>query len=64
MNKKNYFSVAGGLFLLIALVHLTRVVQGWDANIGAYDVPVWLSWAAVIVGGFMAYQGLVKHRRG
>ncbi len=64
MNKKNFFSVAGALFLLIALVHLVRIIQGWDAAIGTYDLPVWFSWVVVIIGLVMAYQGLVKHRRG
>lgn len=62
MSKKNFFAVSGTLFLLIAIVHLFRLLQGWPAMIGEFLVPVWVSWVVVIGGLYLSYQGL-KHRR-
>ena len=62
MSKKNFFAVSGTVFLLIALVHLFRILQDWQVIIGDYTLPVWMSWAAVIAGLYLSYQGL-KHRR-
>ena len=45
------------IFAVIALGHLARVIFGWDAAIGGWLVPMWISWAAILVGGFLAYTG-------
>lgn len=63
MSKKNFFAVSGTLFLLIAIVHLFRLLQGWPVLIGNFVVPIWASWVAVIAGLYLSYQGL-KHRKG
>lgn len=63
MDKKSYLGVAGGLFLLIGLLHLWRIIQGWEAEVSGFAIPFWWSWVVVLVGLYMAYQGL-KHRRG
>lgn len=58
MNQKIYNTVTGIVFLIIALLHLVRGVIGWPASIAGWNVPIWLSWIAVIVTGYLAYQGL------
>lgn len=60
MNQKTFSLVAGIIFLLIAILHLARSIWGWEAVIAAWQVPMWASWAAVVVAGFLAYQGLRK----
>ena len=62
MNQKNYFSLTGIIFTIIALLHLARVSQGWVAVIGGFTLPFWVSWTAIIVAGYLGYQGL-KHGR-
>ena len=58
MNKKTYFLVSGIVFLAVATLHFLRNVMGWDAAIGGWAVPVWVSWATVVVAGFLAFTGL------
>jgi len=58
MNQKSYYLTTGAVFLTIAVLHLLRVVNGWPASISTFVVPVWLSWVAVLVAGYLAYQGL------
>lgn len=63
MDQKMFNSAAGIIFLAIAVLHLVRVVSGWEAVIGGWMVPMWLSWAAVIMAGYLSYSGLRHGRR-
>lgn len=58
MNQKTYSIVSGFIFLVVALLHLVRAVMGSPVSLAGWDVPVWLSWIAVIGAGFLAYLGL------
>lgn len=62
MNGKNYNLLTGVIFLVIAVLHLLRLVYGWEAVIGGWTVPIWLSWIAVAVAGYLSYQGLRMHK--
>ena len=57
MNKHTYVTVTATIFLVVAVLHLTRIVAGWEANMGGWIVPQWISWAGIIVAGFLAYTG-------
>ena len=61
MSQRTYYSVTGVIFLIIALLHLGRVIYGWEAVIGGWAVPLWLSGVAVVVAGCLSYCGLTPH---
>jgi hypothetical protein len=63
MSPKAYYSTAGTVFLIVTLVHLLRVINGWEVNIHTFAVPMWLSWVAVFLAGYMAIIGLLKNKR-
>lgn len=50
------------IFLAIAVLHGLRLYYGWGAIVGGWLVPMWLSWAAVLVAAYLAFQGFA-HRR-
>ena len=56
MNQKTFYNVTLVVFSLIALLHALRLVYGWDAVIGGWAVPMWLSGAAVVLSGYLAYS--------
>lgn len=56
MDKNQALTLAAVVFGLIALVHLVRAVLQWPASIGAFNVPVWLSYVTVVVAGYLAWQ--------
>lgn len=56
MNQKIFSNVTLVIFSLIALLHALRLVYGWDAVIGGWGVPMWLSGAALILAGYLAYS--------
>jgi hypothetical protein len=58
MEQKTFDIVAGLIFALVALVHLTRIWLGWPAVIGSWSVPMWVSWIGLIVAGGLAFFGL------
>ena len=63
MKPKTYASTAGIIFSVIALLHLARLVFGWEALIGNWSVPAWVSVAALLVAGYLSYAGLKLSRR-
>ena len=63
MSNANYISVTMVIFLLIALLHITRIASGWDASIGGWMVPEWASYAAIIIAGFLAYSGFTLNKK-
>jgi len=58
MTQKTYFLISGLIFLLVSLLHLSRSGMEWDVAIGGWTVPLWVSWAVVLVAGFLAFIGL------
>ncbi len=57
IQQKTYFTVVSTIFLIIAVLHLLRIVLGWYAEIGGWSVPIWLSWIALIISGYLAFAG-------
>lgn len=55
MKQKTFNLVVGVIFLLIALLHVLRLLWGWEAAIGGWEVPMGLSWVALVVSGYLAY---------
>ena len=52
MAKKNHKRVhyaAAVIFVLVALIHLWRVLYQVPAKLGEWNIPVWLSWIGFII---------------
>jgi len=62
MNYKNYFFISGVLFGLVALLHLWRAFNSLPLVVGTWELPVWLSWVAFIIVGFLSYWGFKLSR--
>lgn len=60
MKDKKYFKISGLIFLSVAILHFLRVINGWDIYIGTFLVPNILSWAAIILVGYLGYHALTK----
>ncbi len=56
MTQKTYLKVTGLLLTAGAVVHLLRVLLGWEASIAGWSVPTWLSLIAVVLAGYLAYS--------
>ncbi len=60
--SQNAFSLIAGLtFLVVAVAHLLRLLMRWSVVINGWNVPFWVSVVALVVAGFLAFEGC-RHR--
>jgi hypothetical protein len=57
MNQRSFSFLAGIIFTIIALLHLLRIIYGWDPVVEGWTVPKWISWVPLIVSGYLGYEG-------
>jgi len=58
MRQKTFSLVVGLIFLLIAVMHVFRLALKWEVALNDRSVPMWVSWLALVVAGFLAFEGL------
>jgi hypothetical protein len=46
---KAYLAISGGIFCLVALLHLMRIIFHAPVQIGGWSVPFWISWGGFVV---------------
>lgn len=63
MPGKLYFILSGGLFGLIALGHILRLVNQTPVQLGSWSVPLSLSWLGLFVAGFLCLWALRLARK-
>jgi hypothetical protein len=57
MSDHAYSLVAGIVFLLIAIAHLLRMALGTPVVVQGVSIPMWTSAIALVVTGFLSYEG-------
>jgi uncharacterized membrane protein len=58
MSQRTFLVIAGLIFLLVAIVHLARLLLKWTVVFNGWTVPMWVSVVALIVAGYLAFEGL------
>lgn len=53
MGIKAYLTISGILFVIIAVLHLLRLIYQWPAEIGAVSIPVWVSCAGLLIASVL-----------
>jgi len=56
MNQKTFSTITLVVFLLIALLHVLRLVYGWSVVMGGFEVPMWMSYPAATLFVYLAYS--------
>jgi len=56
MDKNKSLVLASVIFALIALLHLIRAVLRWDASVLKFEIPVYFSYLAAIILGYLAWH--------
>ena len=44
LNQKTYMTVTATLFLVVAIMHLLRIIFGWQVEIGSLSIPDGRRW--------------------
>ena len=60
---KSYIAISAIIFALVAIVHLVRIVQGWQVQLGDTGVAMSVPWVALIVSAALAAWGASLLRR-
>lgn len=55
ISQKIFTQFVGLLFGLKAIFGLFYILNGWEATIAGWIMPLWLMVVAVIVDGYLAY---------
>ena len=63
MSQKTFSRVAGVFFSLVALGHVLRIAFGASVVVEGFSIPMWASWIALVVTGFLAYEGFQGARK-
>jgi len=58
MSQKTFNLVAGVIFAVAALLHLSRLYFGWSAVLDDWTVPMWVSWLGLVIAAGLAYFGI------
>lgn len=62
MTARTFSFIAGSIFLLIALLQLTRALAGWNVEIASTSIPIWVSWVIGVVATTLGWLGLTVRR--
>jgi hypothetical protein len=63
MTAQHYSRLAAVIFGIIALLQLLRAISGFEIAVGGEILPIWPSWIAALVAGFLAYLGFTAGGR-
>jgi hypothetical protein len=63
MSQKTFSLTAGVIFALIALGHILRVVFALEWTVQGQAIPMWASWVALLIAGYLAYEGFLLGRK-
>ena len=58
MKPHDYQTLTATMFAIIGLVHLLRLLFGWEVFINDWEVPLWLSGLAVVIAGYVVYTAV------
>ena len=63
MGQRSYNALTAAIFTVVAVAHLLRVILGWTVQIGSWEIPIWVSWLALVVAGLLAWVGFRQNLR-
>lgn len=56
MDKNKLLLVAAVIFGIVGFLHLLRSIFSWEAAIGGFNVPLYFSYIAVVVAGYLSFS--------
>lgn len=63
MSPKLFLGISGTLFAVIAMAQLIRALSGLQVLAGTFEVPLWASWVAAAVAGYLAVSAFILLRK-
>lgn len=57
MTKNHFVLLASFIFLMIGVVHIFRLLIGWQVSIAGFMVPMWIYWIEAFASLCLAFWG-------
>jgi len=64
LPKKIYLVVSAIFLLVLAVGHLIRAILQIDLVIAGWEAPMYASWGAVVIIGWLAFNGFRLGKKG
>jgi hypothetical protein len=52
---KPFTTIAVAIFTIVAVVHLLRILMGWEVVIQGTVMPMWASYLGLLIAGGLAF---------
>lgn len=52
---KPFTTIAVAIFTIVAVVHVLRILLGWEVVVGGTVMPMWASYLGLIIAGGLAF---------
>ncbi len=56
MDKNKLLLIASVIFGVVGFLHALRAIFGWEVNIGKVNIPLYFSYVAVAVAGYLSWH--------
>ena len=56
MDKNKLLLVAAVIFGIVGFLHVLRLIFGWEAAIGNFNVPLYFSYIAIVVAFYLSFS--------
>jgi hypothetical protein len=63
MRQKTFSLVVGLIFLLVAVMHVSRLALKWEVVLNDWSVPMWASAIAIVITAYLAFESVKLSRR-
>lgn len=57
MTPKTFSLTTGVIFSLIASAHVLRLIFRWNVTVDGGTIPTWVSWLALLIAAYLAFEG-------
>lgn len=63
MTLKTYAVTSSLIFLLVAVVHVLRLIWNWDVAVEGWHIPIWFNVIGILIAGYLSYEGFSGFRQ-
>ena len=64
MTRSRPFTwIAAAIFALMAIVHIVRLFTHFRVTLGTHDMPMWVSYVAIVITVFLSWMLCREARR-
>ena len=63
IRSKPFTWIAAAIFAAMAIAHILRLFTHFQVIIGSHNIPMWISYVAIVVAAFLSWM-LCREARG